>query len=170
MTGYVALGSNLGDRAGNLLAGIDGLSRRGIEPLQLSSVWETEPVECTEPLWFLNMVARIRTGRGPVEVLDILLECEREAGRVRAVRNEPRILDLDLLLLGDLRVRTDRLVLPHPRMWERPFVLAPLAELDPGLRNPASGRTVAEELERASGGKVRRTGTLSCIPASPYNP
>jgi 2-amino-4-hydroxy-6-hydroxymethyldihydropteridine diphosphokinase len=170
MTGHVALGSNLGDREENLRAGLRGLRLRGIEPVAVSSVWETEPVACPEPLWFLNMVARISTDRPPLEVLDRLLEIEREAGRVREARNEPRILDLDLLLLGSLEVRTGRLTLPHPRMWERRFVLAPLAEIDPDLRNPASGRTVSEELERARDGRVRRKGTLSWIPASPYNP
>ncbi|HEX5044773.1 MAG TPA: 2-amino-4-hydroxy-6-hydroxymethyldihydropteridine diphosphokinase [Candidatus Polarisedimenticolaceae bacterium] len=144
--GYVALGSNLGDREGSLRAGLLGMRRRGLPARALSSVWETEPVDSPEPLWFLNMVAEVETGLSPRHVLDLLLEVEREVGRVRSVRNAPRALDLDLLLLGDLEVEEEGLILPHPRMWARRFVLAPLHELAPELRDPRSGRTVAEAL------------------------
>ncbi len=140
MRGYVALGSNLGDREGSLRAGLAGMGRRGLAARALSSVWETEPVDSPEPLWFLNMVAEVETGLPPRRVLEMLLEVEREVGRVRSVRNAPRALDLDLLLLGDLRVQEDGLLLPHPRMWTRRFVLAPQ------LRDPVRGRTVTEAL------------------------
>jgi len=146
MRGYVALGSNLGDRQGALRAGLEGMRRRGLPPRLLSSVWETEPVDAPEPLWFLNMVAEVETGLPPRRVLELLLEVEREVGRVRTVRNAPRTLDLDLLLLGDLRLEEDGLILPHPRMWMRRFVLAPLAELAPDLRDPVGGTTVAGAL------------------------
>ena len=146
MRGYVALGSNLGDREGSLRAGLAGMGRRGLAARALSAVWETEPVDSPEPLWFLNMVAEVETGLPPRRVLEMLLEVEREVGRVRSVRNAPRALDLDLLLLGDLRVQEDGLLLPHPRMWTRRFVLAPLHELAPQLRDPVSGRTVTEAL------------------------
>ena len=105
-----------------------------------------QPVGSDEPLVFLNMVARVRTDHPPLTVLERLLEIERVTGRVRGRRNEPRVLDLDLLLLGDLHVRNSRLVLPHPRMWNRRFVLAPLEELAPDLRNPATLMTVSETL------------------------
>jgi len=159
---YLALGSNLGDRAANLRAGLEGIARRGLVPLDLSSVWETEPVDSPEPLWFLNMVARAETDLPPLEVLDRLLDAEREAGRVRSARNAPRLLDLDLLLLGDLRLDHARLVLPHPRMWERRFVLAPLAEIAPGLLDPRTGRTVREACEALPPRPwVRRLGPLA---------
>ena len=93
------------------------------------------------------MVARIDTDRPPMDVLDRLLEIERRAGRIRRRRNDPRTLDLDLLLLGTARLDDPRLVLPHPRMWSRRFVLAPLAELAPALENPATGLTVRETLK-----------------------
>jgi 2-amino-4-hydroxy-6-hydroxymethyldihydropteridine diphosphokinase len=147
MEGYVALGSNLGDREAHLRAGLDGMARSGIEPLECSSMWETEPVDSDELLVFLNMVARVRTDLSPLTVLERLLEIERVAGRVRGRRNEPRVLDLDLLLLGDLQVHDSRLVVPHPRMWTRRFVLAPLEELAPDLRNPATLMTVRETLQ-----------------------
>jgi 2-amino-4-hydroxy-6-hydroxymethyldihydropteridine diphosphokinase len=99
MRGYVALGSNLGDREGSLRAGLAGMGRRGLAARALSSVWETEPVDSPQPLLFLNMVAEVETDLSPRRVLEMLLEVEREVGRVRSVRNAPRALDLDLLLL-----------------------------------------------------------------------
>jgi len=146
MRAYVALGSNLGDREGFLREGVAGMRRRGLVPRGLSSVWETEPVDSPEPLWFLNMVAEVETELAPRRVLELLLDVEREVGRVRTVRNAPRALDLDLLLLDDLRMDDAGLTLPHPRMWMRRFVLAPLAELAPELRDPATGKTVAQAL------------------------
>lgn len=148
MIAYIGLGSNLGDRPAWLRAGIDGLSAAGCVLKAVSSVWESEPVDCPEPAWFLNMAVAARTRLAPLELLDVLLDIERLSGRVRTVPNAPRSLDLDLLLLGDLRWRDERLELPHPRMWERRFVLEPLREIAPHLRNPSSGRTVAEECER----------------------
>ena len=147
MRAYVALGSNLGDRASHLRAGVAGLARRGLVPRALSSIWETEPVDAPGPQWFLNMVAEVETALPPRSVLDLLLDVEREVGRVRTVRNAPRALDLDLLLLGDLRLEEHGLTLPHPRMWGRRFVLAPLHELAPDLRDFRTGRTVAEALQ-----------------------
>lgn len=148
MIAYVGLGSNLGDRRAHLRAGLEGLCAAGLRLAAASSVWESEPVDAPGSPWFLNMVAAFETDRRPLEVLDVLLDIERRAGRVRAGRNAPRTLDLDLLLLGDLRWRDERLMLPHPRMWERRFVLEPLGEIAPQLRNPDSGRTVAEECAR----------------------
>lgn len=146
MVGYVALGSNVGARRAHLRAGVEGLVREGIPVTGLSSVWETEPVGGAGPGLFLNAVARIDTDRAPEEVLRVLLAVERESGRRRAGGMAPRELDLDLLLLGDLRREASDLVLPHPRMWSRRFVLAPLCELAPDLVREASGRTVAAEL------------------------
>src|SRR5512139_2917956 len=96
MEGYVALGSNLGDRLALLQAGLDGIARRGIAVVEVSSAWETEPVGTREPLWFLNAAARIETELPPEAVLGILLDVERGLGRVRSERNAPRPIDLDL--------------------------------------------------------------------------
>jgi 2-amino-4-hydroxy-6-hydroxymethyldihydropteridine diphosphokinase len=162
-TGYVALGSNLGDREASLRAGLRGMAAEGLAVEAWSSVWETEPVDSPVPLWFLNMVARIRTARGPFEVLDLLQEIERRVGGVRtARRNAPRVLDLDLLLLGEHRIDEPRLQLPHPRMWERRFVLEPLAELAPELCDPRTGRSVLETRD-ALGDRfeVHRLGVLA---------
>jgi 2-amino-4-hydroxy-6-hydroxymethyldihydropteridine diphosphokinase len=159
--GYIALGTNLGDRVGRLRAGLAALADRGLEVVDQSSVWETEPVDCPDSCWFLNMAVRVRTQASPLELLDLLLDAERCCGRVRGVRNAPRELDLDLLLLDDLQWRDSRLCLPHPRMWDRRFVLEPLGEIGPDLCDPASGITVARALERLrSRDLVRRLGPL----------
>jgi len=161
LIGYIGLGSNLGDRRAWLRAGVAGMRAEGLQVTAASSIWETEPVATTAPGWFLNMVVEVRTGRAPLELLEILLEIERRAGRRRSGYNGPRNLDLDLLLLGSRRWDDARLVLPHPRMWQRSFVLEPLRQLVPELRNPLSGRTVTEECRRVAGqAVVREVGRL----------
>lgn len=148
MTGYIALGSNQGDRRAHLQAGLDGLDEAGLRLTRVSSVWETEPVGVSDPRPFWNMAVEIETAEPPHRVLDASLRIERAAGRERNGPNSSRTLDLDLLMLGDLSVDDGQLQLPHPRMWERSFVLAPLAEIVPQLRNPRSGLSVADELAR----------------------
>jgi 2-amino-4-hydroxy-6-hydroxymethyldihydropteridine diphosphokinase len=107
------------------------------------------------------MAVRVRTDKQPLELLDLLLDIEHLAGRVHGAPNAPRGLDLDLLMLDDLEWRDSRLRLPHPRMWERRFVLEPLAEIGPELRDPATGATVAEVRQRIRGRSiVRRLGRL----------
>jgi 2-amino-4-hydroxy-6-hydroxymethyldihydropteridine diphosphokinase len=169
--GYVALGSNVGDRRANLDLGLAGMADLEPAPTRRSSVWETEPVGTAAPRdvpWFLNRVIQIRTTRPPFEVLEVLLEIERAAGRVPSPRNAPRTLDLDLLVLGDARIRDSRLTLPHPRMWSRRFVLAPLAEIDPALRNPDTGKSVEETLGGLSVlPEVRRLGEVAAFAAGP---
>lgn len=162
MQGFVALGSNLGDRRRNLVAGLDGLRAAGLEPRARSSVWETEPVDAPGARWFWNMVVELGTELGPFELLERLLAIERAAGRTRLGRNAPRTLDLDLLLLGSLVVRDGRLTLPHPRMWRRRFVLEPLCEIAPGLIRGETGRTALEERDRLRDGpRVERLGPLA---------
>ena len=162
MVGYVGLGSNVGAREEHLLAGLLAMHRAGLAVTAVSSLWETEPVGGAGPGWFLNMAARIGTERSPEEVLRVLLAVERARGRIRSRPNAPRELDLDLLLLGDERRATPELTLPHPRIWSRRFVLAPLAEIAPALVNPATGRTVARELEALDDPHiVRRAGALA---------
>ena len=137
------------------------MRRAGLELVSGSSVWESEPVDCPSLRGFLNMAVRVRTERQPLELLDLLLSIERSAGRTRGARNAPRTLDLDLLMLGDLQWSDDRLRLPHPRMWERRFVLEPLCEIAPDLRNPETGTRVSESRERiVDRAVVRRIGRL----------
>ncbi len=159
---YIGLGTNLGDRRAHLRAGIDGLREAGLFPRAVSSVWETEPLGTDHPGWFLNMALAATNDRSPRELLELLLEVELRNGRRRSEPNGPRTLDLDLLLVGNLRIDEPGLRLPHPRMWRRRFVLEPLAEIAPDLINPESGRSVAEERRRLRDiASVRRLGELA---------
>ena len=165
MTGYIALGSNLGDRRAHLRAGLAGLDEAGLRVTRISTVWETEPVGVSDPRFFWNMAVEIETGGPPHRVLDASLRIEHATGRRRTGAHGSRTLDLDLLMLGDLSVSDERLQLPHPRMWKRSFVLAPLAEIVPQLQNPSSGLSVADELVRiAEPTRVRSIGVLDRCP------
>jgi 2-amino-4-hydroxy-6-hydroxymethyldihydropteridine diphosphokinase len=158
MLGYVGLGSNIGDREGHLRAGLVAMARGGVSPVAVSSLWETEPVGGAGPTWFLNMVARVETDLPPEEVLEVLLASERDRGRHRARPNAPRELDLDLLLLGELKRSTPELTLPHPRLWTRRFVLAPLAEIAPEFAGALAGLVDPHEARRI--GKLALPETL----------
>jgi 2-amino-4-hydroxy-6-hydroxymethyldihydropteridine diphosphokinase len=141
-TGYLGLGSNVGDRIGHLRAALEMLGERGVEVEAVSSAYETEPVgEVLDQPDFLNAAARVRTELGPEELLDVCKAIEAERGRaLDAPRHSARPLDVDLLLLGDLELATERLTLPHPEVTSRRFVLAPLLELDPELTLPDGAR------------------------------
>ncbi|MEP6636212.1 MAG: 2-amino-4-hydroxy-6-hydroxymethyldihydropteridine diphosphokinase [Acidobacteriota bacterium] len=146
---FVSLGSNLGDRAGNLLLGIRGMLEAGLELIRLSSVYETQPVGTLEQPSFLNLVAELRLDKllPPEKMMARLLRVEYALGRTRDVAKGPRTIDLDLLLYGDRTCATGLLTLPHPRLHLRRFVLTPLAELAPALIHPTLQRTIAELLE-----------------------
>ncbi len=143
---FVGLGSNLGDRAAHLARALAGLRETpGVSALARSPLFETEPVGPPGQGRYLNAVARLETTLAPRALLARCLALEGEAGRERSeVRNEARTLDLDLLLYGTACIEEPDLVVPHPRLHERPFVLAPLRELAPDLVHPRFGRTVAE--------------------------
>jgi 2-amino-4-hydroxy-6-hydroxymethyldihydropteridine diphosphokinase len=146
---YVSLGSNLGDRAGNLLLGNRGMLDAGLEIRRLSNVYETEPVETFPQPAFLNMVAELTSSAlpEPEQMMARLLRVEYALGRTREALMAPRTIDLDLLVYRDEIRNTEFLTLPHPRMHLRKFVLTPLAELAPGLVHPTLNKTVSELLE-----------------------
>ncbi len=146
---YISLGSNLGDRAGNLLLAIRGMMEAGLEVMRVSSVYETEAVETFAQPAFLNMVAQLRGSSlpGPEELMARLLRIENSLGRTREVAMAPRSIDLDLLLYRNETSNTQFLTLPHARFNRRRFVLVPLAELSPGLIHPTLNKTISELLE-----------------------
>ncbi len=148
MTAYVALGSNLGDRAAYLARARARLAALPETRLVAASrIYETEPVGPPGQGPYLNQVVRLSTGLRPGRLLADLLAIEAENGRVRGERFGPRTLDLDLLDWGGLAVRARGLTLPHPRLHLRAFVLVPLAELDPNWRHPRLLRTAARLLK-----------------------
>lgn len=138
---YVALGANLGPREITLLRAVDLLAEtEGVDVLAVSQLRETEPVGVVEQPPFLNGAVALDTSLSARDLLDRLLEIERTLGRVRDVRWGPRLVDLDLLVYGDLQVDEPGLRIPHPRLRERRFVLEPLAELNSELDVPGMGR------------------------------
>ena len=145
---YVSIGSNLGDRAGNLLLAVRGMTEASLYVCRLSSIYETEPVSEIEQPPFLNMVVEVGNRLPtPEQVMARLLRIEYVLGRTREVKDGPRTIDLDLLLYGDRTSDTEFLRLPHPCLHDRRFVLEPLVEIAPRVVHPTLKRTAVELLE-----------------------
>lgn len=165
---WIALGGNLGDRAAILGRAVDRLSVRGVTVRRLSQAYETAPERIGDGGPFLNAVLEGETVLPPRDLLARLRETEVELGREIDHAPGPRTCDLDLLAWDDLiRDEPPDLVLPHPRMHQRAFVLAPLCELDPGWRHPVLGRTAGELLAECdeAPGRVRHFGPLPRVSA-----
>jgi 2-amino-4-hydroxy-6-hydroxymethyldihydropteridine diphosphokinase len=166
----IALGSNLGDREYNLRRAVAEIGR-GAALVAVSSVYETEPMYLEDQDWFLNCVVVVETKMGPARLLARLGEIEKEMGRDRkAGRNAPRTIDLDILFYGDEVVSGPTLMVPHPRIAERAFVLVPLAEVRPRLVHPVLKRTAAAMLGALATDKkvVKRPGSLAdLLPSRP---
>jgi 2-amino-4-hydroxy-6-hydroxymethyldihydropteridine diphosphokinase len=141
-TVYLSQGSNLGDREQNLRAAIADLPAAGVRVEQVSSLYETEPVDYREQPWFLNCVVKGETEVEAAELLKRLRGIETKMGSKKEFAKGPRLLDIDILLYGDETIGTPELQVPHPRMLQRKFVLAPLAELAPTLKHPSWNRNV----------------------------
>ncbi len=143
---YLGLGSNLGNRQDNLDRALDFLSQR-LQVGKISSIYETEPVGNINQPRFLNLACQAYTRLAPTELLTLAKGIENKLGRTSSQPNTPRPIDIDILLYDQRVIETPELVIPHPRLTERAFVLIPLAEIAPALVHPASGKTVKELLE-----------------------
>jgi len=155
-TVYLGLGSNLGDREAMLRAAVHALDSPRLRIRRLSPVYETEPVDVSGQRWFLNQVAEAETELFPLQLLHRTAKVEVQLGRRRLAPMGPRTIDIDILLFGNAIVTTPALEIPHPRFRDRRFVLAPLADLAPELRDPVTRRTVRELLGELQGQAVRR--------------
>ena len=143
VTVYLGLGSNLDDREYNLDRALDFLSQR-LRVEKVSSVYDTEPLGNTNQPRFLNLVCQVSTGLEPMALLILVKGIESKLGRLTHTSNLPRPIDIDILFYGDQVIETPKLVIPHPRLAERAFVLIPLAEIVPDLVHPVTGKTVNE--------------------------
>lgn len=144
---YIALGSNLGDREVNLRSAIDELQQE-VELLAGSRIYETAPYGYLDQADFLNQVIKVRTDLLPQELLTFMKNLEEELGRIPTFRDGPRMIDLDILFYGDMILDLPDLVIPHPRLHERAFVLVPLADIAPDLQHPILSYSILELLNK----------------------
>lgn len=145
-TVYIALGTNVGDREDNLREALQLLGESGIRVLKVSSIYETEPVDYLEQPWFLNAALEAQTDLSPLDLLHKLRAIESAMGSKKPFAKGPRLIDLDILLYANETFAIPELQIPHPRMLDRRFVLAPLVEIAPNLRHPQWPATASQLL------------------------
>jgi 2-amino-4-hydroxy-6-hydroxymethyldihydropteridine diphosphokinase len=155
---FLSIGSNVGDRRANLELAIAALERDRFHVIARSSIYETEPQDLANQPWFLNMVVECESEYFPRQMLKILQRIEREIGRVRAgsIPRGPRVIDIDILLLGNVVMATEQLAIPHPRMFARRFVLEPLLEIAPEIRHPQTKEPISKYAADVVRQKVKR--------------
>ena len=158
---FLCLGSNLGNKELNLKLALRALEQAGIKPDLISAVYKTEPVDFKDQDWFLNQVTKVRTSLDPSSLLNCCLKIERGVGRVRQIPKGPRNIDLDILLYDHLVLKSQRLVIPHPRMHLRRFVLEPLATIAAEFMHPVLEQPISILRDQCKdNSKVYRTSCL----------
>jgi 2-amino-4-hydroxy-6-hydroxymethyldihydropteridine diphosphokinase len=157
-TVYLGLGSNVGDREAMLQAALRALESPRLHIRRVSPIYETEPMDVPRQPWFLNVVAEAETELFPKQLLHHAAKVEAQLGRRRIAPKGPRTIDIDILLFANAVVTTPTLEIPHPRFRARRFVLAPLADLAPDLRDPVTRKAVRELLGELRGQAVRKIG------------
>jgi 2-amino-4-hydroxy-6-hydroxymethyldihydropteridine diphosphokinase len=163
-TVYLGLGSNIGDSQQMLQAAIDRLHSPDFRVKRVSSVYKTEPQERRNQQWFLNAAVEAETDLFPRQLLARIAKIEQQLGRRRMLANGPRTIDIDILFYGSFIVKTPELTIPHPRLAERRFVLAPMVELAPDLRDPVTRRTMRDLLAATAGQAVRKIEFRPVLP------
>ncbi len=147
MLAYIGIGSNLGDKRGNIRRAVEALGADpGNRRVRCSPLYSTEPVGKKDQDWFVNGVVSLETSLGPRELLELLISIEKKMGRVRREKWGPRTIDLDILFYEDQILKEPNLQVPHPRLHERKFVLLPLRDLAPDWIHPELGKTVSRLL------------------------
>lgn len=152
-TVFLSLGSNVGDRLANLNAAVERLRDIG-DSIEMSSVYETEPVGFTNQPWFLNCVVKLETEKMPRQLLVAILKIEQDMGRRRRQKKGPRTIDVDILLFRNSVIQSQGLTVPHPAMHERRFVLEPMAEIASDVRHPVLKKTIRELRDALPAGQV----------------
>lgn len=167
-TVYLSLGSNLGNREERLQQALDRLHAADLRLVRLSSVYETQPQDRARQRWFLNMIAEGETTLFPIQLLGRIQKIEKELGRKRLAAKGPRTIDIDIILYAGFAIRSTALEVPHARYAERRFVLVPLLEIAPDLRNPVSHRPIRELLPGTAGQIVRKIDFRVEIPGADF--
>ncbi len=155
-TGYLGLGSNIGNREANLREALERLESDGIRVVRRSSLYETEPRDLRDQPWFLNAVVEVETDLFPLQLLAHIQNVERAMGRRRMTPKGPRNIDIDILFYGRSVINAADLEVPHPRIAQRRFVLEPFSEIAPEFRHPLSGKTAREMLAALEPQGIRR--------------
>ncbi len=158
---YLGLGSNLGDKKGNLKKALELLSQSGIKIEKKSSLYQTKPYGCLEQEDFYNIVIKVETSLSPQELLKLCQKIEKKMGRQRTIRWGPRLIDIDILLYEDLSLDEKNLALPHPGLFKRSFVLLPLVEIFSPKLSPFEKKLVQKAMElKLKEGEIKKIGKI----------